>query len=467
MLKKHSQVFLSVLLLSDTVVTAGAWMLAYVLRTHGGFIPLTRGVPNLGSYIAALPVVCFLSVLSYRYAGMYLPRREGSAGTETLAVFRGTVFALVAVLAISFFYRQSEYSRAIVVIFAVLTPIFLSFERFFIRAILRRIRVRGRNARKALVVGAGKIGQKLAEAVARNPWTGVRIIGYVDDRPERVGRRYAGAEVLGSLEDTPEIIEKKEVDQVFLAIPGREHEKLQMVMELLAESMVDVRLLPDFFSFYTLNREVGEFDGLPIIALRESPLYGWNRLLKRAMDIAFSGTMILFLSPGLLLLALLVKLTSPGPVFYKQERMGLGGDLFHMYKFRSMGMDAEKETGAVWAKENDPRRTRFGTFLRKTSLDELPQFLNVLFGDMSVVGPRPERPVFITEFKTRIPRYMFRHKMKAGITGWAQVNGWRGNTSLRKRIQYDLHYIEHWSIWFDVRIMFLTVFRGLVSKNAY
>ena len=231
--------------------------------------------------------------------------------------------------------------------------------------------------------------------------------------------------------------------------------------------MVDIQVIPDIYEFATIRGGIEEFDGLPIISLQDSPLYGWNMVIKRAADIAFSIIAITLTAPLVVLIAITIKLTSHGPVFYRQERMGLDGKIFQMLKFRSMWVDAEKESGAVWAKEDDPRRTWLGAFLRKTSIDELPQFFNVLKGDMSIVGPRPERPVFIEEFRKNIPKYMLRHKMKAGITGWAQVNGWRGDTDLKKRIEYDLYYIENWSFWFDLKIMWLTIWKGLVNKNAY
>jgi Undecaprenyl-phosphate glucose phosphotransferase len=467
MLKKHSQAFLSLLVLTDALVTSLAWIGAYLFRFYAGVVPLEKGVPDPLVYLTALPWAALLSVVCYRYAGLYKLRREGNAGELFLAVARGTLLALGAVLAVTFFYREYEYSRAVVVLFAGCNVLLLYTARIVLGIALRALRTRGLNVRKALIVGAGKLGQKLVESLNRNPWTGIEPVGYVDPRPERRGATFIGRDVLGAIEDVPTLIERHGIEQVFIALPGRHYALVESVMDLLAETMVDVRIVPDLFSYDTLNREVGEFDGLPVLSLRESPLYGWNRALKRLIDVAFSFCILVLLSPLLLLLALAVKVSSAGPVFYRQKRMGLGGDVFEMLKFRSMRVDAEAETGAVWAKENDPRRTRFGTFLRRTSLDELPQFLNVLLGDMSVVGPRPERPVFIQEFKGKIPRYMFRHKMKAGITGWAQVNGWRGNTSLRKRIQYDLYYIENWSIWFDVQIIFLTVFRGLVGKNAY
>ena len=242
---------------------------------------------------------------------------------------------------------------------------------------------------------------------------------------------------------------------------------LPELKEMLAEQWVDVRIIPYLGTFPTMHTEIESFDDMPIITIVQSPMTGWNQVLKRLLDISGSFFAIVIFAPGMLLISILIKLTSSGPALYGQERMGLDGRTFRALKFRSMQIDAESQTGAVWASENDERRTKFGIFLRRYSLDELPQLFNVFKGEMSLVGPRPERPVFIEQFKSQIPHYMLRHKVKAGITGWAQINGWRGNTSLEKRIECDLYYIERWSIWFDLKILFLTLFRGFFDPNAY
>ena len=244
-------------------------------------------------------------------------------------------------------------------------------------------------------------------------------------------------------------------------------DKLKSVLDDIGDEMVSIMVIPDLFEFATLRGGIGEFEGMPIISLRDTPLYGWNIVIKRVADIVLSLIIILITSPLMLGISLLIKATSRGPVFYSQERMGLDGKIFNMLKFRTMTIEAEKETGPVWAAKDDFRRTSIGSFLRKTSLDELPQFFNVLKGDMSIVGPRPERKFFIQQFRDKIPKYMLRHKMKAGITGWAQISGWRGNTSLEKRIECDLYYIENWSLRLDLEIMWLTILRGLINKHAY
>jgi len=465
MLKKHSQFVEGLLFAGDMAATAGAWCLAYALRFLYPIVPVTKGNPGFGAYLSILPIVLVLCVIAYRTAQLYVPRREGSMLREWFGIVKANGIAFLLLVAFVTFYRAFAYSRGVVLLFLGLNTIGMAVFRGAIRFALRRAREHGLNLRYALVVGSGKTGQGVVRRIGENAWMGVRVVGYVDDRAHRQGQLIQGVRILGTIADMERIVAEREVDQVWIALPFKQARKVEEAVDRLAQTTVDIRIVPDLTTFATLNHGVTELDGLPIIHLRETPLVGWNRVQKRLFDMALSALALLLLSPVLALIALLVKLTSKGPVFYAQERMGLDGSTFRMLKFRTMRLDAEKETGAVWAKKDDPRRTPIGTFLRSTSLDELPQFWNVFKGDMSIVGPRPERPVFIDQFKKSIPGYMMRHKMKTGITGWAQVNGWRGNTSLKKRIQYDLYYIENWSIWFDLRIMFMTVFR--IRENAY
>jgi putative colanic acid biosynthesis UDP-glucose lipid carrier transferase len=295
---------------------------------------------------------------------------------------------------------------------------------------------------------------------------GFEVVGFLDDRAE-------APDVLGRLDDLVPVMDRlaaegRTVDLVYLCLPSWAGIKIEALIDAAATRLAHVCLVPDLFQFeMILNSRVSDIDGLPVIHLIDETPFDFRRIVKRSADIAFSLVVLLLLSPAFIAIAVAVKLSSPGPVFYRQERMGLNGRTFHMLKFRSMPVDAESNTGAVWARPGETRATAVGAFLRRTSLDELPQFLNVLWGDMSVVGPRPERPVFIEEFKQRVPHYMLRHKVKAGITGWAQVNGWRGNTSIEKRIECDLYYIQHWSLWLDMKIVFLTLFKGFVHENAY
>ena len=316
-----------------------------------------------------------------------------------------------------------------------------------------------------LVVGDGSQADFLIERLKELKPIGIHLSGSISLAEQ--SSENPDSKFLGSLEQLPQIIQQQRIDQVFISLSLKEQHRLEELKDLLSEQWVDVRIVPDLGSFRTLHTDVESFAGMPLVTLVQSPMTGWNQVLKRVLDLAGAILALILFSPLMLLIAFLVKITSPGPILYRQQRMGLDGKTFFTLKFRSMRQDAEKQTGAVWATENDTRRTTLGVYLRRFNLDELPQLFNVLNGDMSLVGPRPERPVLIEEFKSKIPNYMLRHKVKAGITGWAQINGWRGNTSLEKRIEHDLYYIERWSVWLDLKILLLTVFKGFVDPNAY
>jgi len=305
----------------------------------------------------------------------------------------------------------------------------------------------------------------MASYLREKPELGLKVVGFLAGEKEEEGSIIERAPVLGIYESLPEIARSHGIKHVVFALPLDDQSYLKQLIGQIREDLVDIHIVPDFLRFYILNASIEELDGIPVINVSSSPLYGWGRIGKRALDISGSIVAIFLFSPVILALAVAVKMTSKGPVFYRQERMGYDGKRFTILKFRSMVVDAERETGAIWAQKDDPRTTRIGSFMRRWNLDELPQFFNVLRGEMSLVGPRPERPVFIDKFKNDIPRYMLRHKVKTGITGWAQVNGYRGRTSLKKRLEYDLFYIENWSLWFDVKILFLTLVKGF--KNAY
>jgi Undecaprenyl-phosphate glucose phosphotransferase len=345
--------------------------------------------------------------------------------------------------------------------------IFLSIERILFRELLRFIRKRGYNLRHALIVGTGSLGQDVTDRVHGHPELGIKIRGFLSEDNSQIGNELKGFKVLDTFENIRSVVMNQKIDMVLITLPLSAHEKLKDILNDIGDEMVSIMLIPDLLELATLRGGIGEFEGMPVISLRDTPLYGWNIVVKRVTDFVLSITILLAVSPLMLVISFLVKVTSRGPVFYSQERMGLDGKIFSMLKFRTMEIQAEKETGPVWAAKNDSRRTSIGTFLRKTSMDELPQFFNVLKGDMSIVGPRPEREFFIQQFRDKVPKYMLRHKMKAGITGWAQISGWRGNTSLEKRIECDLYYIENWSLRLDLAIMWLTIWRGLVNKHAY
>ncbi len=467
MLKKHGQLFLSSLYTLDSIAIFFAWLLAYFIRFKLQIIPVTQGIPPLDMYYAALIPIWIVFLINIKICGLYQPLRGQSGFTEFFAILKVTSISVLILTAITFFYRQFSYSRVVVVHFWILVTFAMGFSHWLVRRILVMVRGRGWNLQKVLIVGAGELGQTVAEKLDLHPEIGFEVVGYLTQHPEKVGNSLQGHPVLGQYNELSKTIQDHDVDQLFVALPLKAHDRLEQVLEYLGEETVDVKVVPDLMRYMNIHSGVEELDGLPIVNLAESPLYGWNVVIKRVSDIVLSSLAIVVTAPVMVLIALLVKLGSRGPVFYRQERVGLDGKVFWMLKFRSMTPDAEQSTGPVWAKENDERRTRFGTFIRKTSLDELPQLFNVLKGEMSLVGPRPERPVFIGDFKQSIPHYMLRLKMKAGLTGWAQVNGWRGNTSLQKRIECDLYYIKNWSLGFDLKILFMTLWKGFINRHAY
>ena len=464
MFKRKSQILCLWFLFWDLAATALAWVQAYFLRVESGLFALDKTPPSVDQCYANLPMVVILSTLAYHVTGQYVIHRFRRIREEFVAVVKGVFLMELFVIAATFGLQNPYESRFIFLLFFFLTASQVLILRRVSWSVIRYLRSRGFNQTHALIVGTGRVARKTARALRQASWMGIKNIGFVEDHPSRWA---ADLDILGTTTDLPVLIDKYRVSNVFISLPMNRYHEARRVYDTLSQTLAEVRLVADVPELASLSLTTANLDGLPVIGLRENPHFGINIVFKRGMDILLSVVALTLLSPVMLLIAAIIKFVSPGPIFYRQERCGLNGSPFQMLKFRSMGVDAEQKTGAVWAIKNDPRRTTFGAFLRKTSLDELPQIFNVLKGDMSLVGPRPERPVFISKFSKTIPNYMARHAVKAGITGWAQVNGWRGNTSLRKRIQFDLYYITHWTPWLDLRILWLTVWHGLVNRNAY
>lgn len=463
MFTRFQRFYNSIKLLADVVSLAFAFLAAYLTR-FSGLLPF-ESEPPLEDSLVVLLAVLVVFPLTFRQANLYTTNRARSHVGEVFEVFKSTILATTLLVALTFFFYE-RYSRATIALFTVYAFVVVSVVRLAFRAFFNELRRRGFNEKRILVVGAGELGQRVVETIESHRELGFTVTGLLTRRQEKVGTTIKGKPVLGMMLELGEVLDREPVDQVILALPLEDQPILKELMEQLALRTVDVKLVPDLFNYVTLRGGLEEFGGLPLISLQGAPLEGWNRIAKRTFDVIFSFLLIVLSAPVMVVLALLVKLTSRGPVFYRQERMGIDGHLFEMLKFRTMRIDAEA-TGARFATAEDPRRTPIGAFLRRFSLDELPQFFNVLLGDMSLVGPRPERPVFIEEFKKQIPRYHLRHMVKSGVTGWAQINGLRGNTSIKERIDYDLYYIEHWSILFDLKILLRTAFGGFLSKNAY
>ena len=466
MLKERRLWLVLALVAGDAVAAVAALVAAYVLRFWPDFIPAPLGVPPVEPYLFLLVPLLPLHALSLRVVGLYQYRHERTKADEAFLVVQGVTLATLLLVAATFFIRSFSYSRLAILLFWGLDVLSVYGVRLAIRDVVRGLRRHGRFVRRALVVGAGPLGQEVVTRLRAHPEFGVRVVGYLDDqRP--VGERLEGKEVLGGCEAVTRVLADHRIDQVFVALPMEAHAEVFKVLNAIEGELVDVKMVPDVLQFVTLRAAVEELEGLPVVSLAQSPITGWSRLGKRAMDLVLALTGLVVLSPVLGLIALGIRLSSPGRVFYRQERMGLDGRSFAMLKFRSMHPGAEAESGPVWAAVDDARRTRLGRTLRRFSLDELPQLWNVVKGDMSLVGPRPERPFFVHQFKTLIPQYMLRHKVKSGLTGWAQVNGLRGNTSLEKRIEYDLYYIQNWSLLLDVKILLLTLYRAWQHRHAH
>jgi Undecaprenyl-phosphate glucose phosphotransferase len=351
-------------------------------------------------------------------------------------------------------------------VFSTFAFLGVSLERVFFKEVLQALRRRGYNQRHILVLGAGRLARQVLEQIDLHKELGFSPVGCLSVTKRRVGTSVAGVEVIGTVRDLRKVLTDRGVDQVMVALPSRSAHHLPRIMEICADTTVDVKLVPDVYQYATLFGGLEEFGGLPIVNLQSTGVLGINAVAKRTFDLIASAFLLLLLSPLLALLALLVGASTPGPIFFEQERAGLDGKPFRILKFRTMRIDAEAQ-GPQFAQAQDPRTTALGSFMRRTSLDELPQLWNVFRGDMSLVGPRPERPVFIDQFRRRIPRYQLRHMVKSGMTGWAQIHGLRGNTSIQKRVEYDLYYIEHWSLLLDLRILARTLAFGFLSRNAY
>ena len=453
-------------LIWDLAATVASWLGAYLLRFDFGLIPIYRPVPDFTTCLDSLPLVAILSLVSYRLGGLYEVHRLRRFREEVIAVGKGVGLAVLLVMATTFA-RQAHYeSRLAMVLFAGLSFVSVLSARRLTWSAVGRLRARGYNQSHALIVGSGRLARRTARALEAASWMGIRTVAYVDDDP---GRCPADKPVVGPLHDLHHLVEEHHIEHVFIALPMNRYADARRVFDALAQTTVDVRLVADVPALSAVTFTTSYLHGMTFIGLREGPYFGLNLVVKRAMDVALSAVALVLLAPVMAAVAAVVRLTSPGPVLYRQERCSLNGRPFQMLKFRTMAVNAEAATGPVWTATNDPRRTRLGTILRMTNLDELPQLFNVLRGEMSLVGPRPERPVFIDQFRQTIPNYMTRHAVKCGMTGWAQVNGWRGNSSLRKRVQYDLYYITHWNPAFDLRIMALTAWRMVFGRqrNAY
>ncbi len=495
MLKQRHQFFVALLCLVDGLVVAAACYGAWAVRrlVIEGEFPQTPVIvadwwevarPWVHEPLAPLAVpIALLALWNFK---LYLPRRDRGIMAEHGEVFRAGIVAVVLLIVVvaavgtetvggwretgrvRFLGMWLDGSRVQLGMVAILLPNLLALHRVAFRWALRAIRRRGWNLRHVAVIGVGRLGRIVCRTLDRNSWTGIHVAYFLSHQDHNHGPQgCVGRPVLGGLSDLEAVFEKQKPDAVYLAIPNSRSAMVPALLKRLERFALDVRIVPDVHPRYMpQNMQVGVLEGMPILSVRESPLNGVGGAVKRAIDIVGATAGLLMFSPLMLAIAAVIRFTSPGPVMFLQRRVSLGGETFNIFKFRTM-YHAEDESTPGWTRRDDPRVTPVGRWLRKTSLDELPQLFNVLLGDMSLVGPRPERPELIARFRDDWRGYMLRQHVKAGITGWAQVNGLRGDTSLRKRLQLDLFYIRHWSLGFDLKILWLTLFRGFVHRNAH
>lgn len=466
MKKKAKLLFTASLVFLDGLLVGLAFYLAYRIRlpTAGeNAVPFDRYWSTMLVQIVSMAFVFFFSRL-------YHLQRAASRIDELYSVITATFVGTVLSFAVTAFVFKSnavdvDYPRSMVIYAWGLTILLVAVGRNLHRTVQRALQRRGYGEERVLIIGTGEVGQMIQQKIQHSPGMGYKVVGFVTNGSTR--QSVMDVPVLGHLADLPAIIQQHDVSEVIIGLPDATRQELLSIISLCERGRVSIKIFPDVFQIMATEVNIGHLNGLPLLTVRDVALRGWRLTLKRTVDVIGSAIGLIFFSPLLLLMAILIKLESRGPVFYAQKRMGLDAKSFPCLKFRSMRQDAEAETGPVWASKDDPRRTRIGAFIRRFSIDEFPQLINVLLGQMSLVGPRPERPVFVEHFRRSIPRYMDRHREKAGITGWAQVNGLRGDTSIIERTKYDLWYIENWSLWLDFKIILRTVFNVLSDRHAY
>ena len=463
----------AVLIFVDLVMLEVAFLVTYWFRFHAGLWPTPLGIPPFDTYLRTSAVVLLVFFGIFYAMGRYEARGGRSLEEELTGLFKGVVLGSLLVLALAFFFRHMTYSRSFFGLFFLSCFVFLTLGRVLARGALRLILRRGMGTTRLLLVGGSAMSERILRAARELPGLALQPAGRLRLAGEETAAAEAGSAgsadppCLGGLDDIESVVQEHQIDLVVLTLPFSQLDLVRTIAARLANLTVDLQFVPDLLELQTSRMRLTDIAGIPFISVREAALSGADRIVKRTFDIVCTAAGLLALAPLLGLLALLVRLSSPGPILYRQDRVGRDGRQFRMLKFRSMRVDAEAASGPVWTVERDPRVTPIGRVLRRFSLDELPQLWNVLRGDMSLVGPRPERQVFVEKFSQELPRYFERHRVRSGLTGWAQVHGLRGNTSVEERTLYDLHYVENWSLALDVKIILMTIHHVLRGENAY
>jgi exopolysaccharide biosynthesis polyprenyl glycosylphosphotransferase len=463
--RRGEAIFFLLPILSDGVFILVSFTLAYWLRFYSGLIGQIKSIPLFSYYAATSFFVAAVWIVVFYLSGLYDTKRNYSLVDEIYEILKSALIGTFVALAPAFFFRGFSFSRLVFVIACILSVLFVILGRLGLRWLRAIGNKKGFYLKRIAIVGGGEMGQAIRDRISRNPSLGYTIIGQVmeDSNP-----RIDGLRILGNIGEITEIVKKENLDSLIMTFPLHKHHQVVEILNNCKDLKLDYHFVPDLYEMMTSKVTYTEIDGIPLMGFKEFPLDNWlHRVCKRVLDIFLSFVFLVLFSPIYFIISTIIKLTSKGPVFYRQERIGQDGTKFEMLKFRSMKANAEDGTGPVFAGKEDPRRTKIGKTLRKSSLDELPQLFNVLKGEMSLVGPRPERPHFVEKYECQIPRYVERHKVKSGMTGWAQVNGFRGNTSIEERIKHDTYYIENWSLGFDVKILMRTFFEVFNSKTAY
>ena len=468
MIKDNQKVFNRSMVILDAAITAASFMSAYYFKFYVMEDGPGIGVLPAGEYVMLLPFIVPIYMFIYYACSVYAPKRTVRRRFEIYGIVKANTIGIITLIIILYMIiREINYSRSVMVLFYLFNVFFTSCFRLSLRKGLRTIRSRGYNLKHILLVGYSRAAEEYIDRLTDNPQWGYVACGILDDHVP-AGTLYKGVKVLGRLGNLEVILPENKLDEIAISLSLKDYHHLEDIVSICEKSGVHTKFIPDYNSLIPTKPYTEDLMGLPVINIRYVPLTNTgNIIIKRSMDIVGALVGIVVTSPIMLLAAVLVRLTSPGPIIFKQERVGLHNKTFYMYKFRSMERQAPKEEKRAWTVRNDPRVTPVGKILRRTSIDELPQLFNILKGDMSLVGPRPERPLFVEKFKEEIPRYMVKHQVRPGLTGWAQVNGLRGDTSIRKRVEYDVFYIENWTLGFDLKIILMTFFTGFINKNAY
>ncbi len=465
MIKENQKHFNRLHVVLDAFVIIIAYFIAWIIKFL--FLDESVGALPFRIYAAAiLPIVPTYLLLYYLFS-LYTPKRVQGRRLEMWNIVKANTVGIALILGALYLIKMMHFSRELLAIFYFVNILLETGLRNLIRYFLRSMRKKGYNLKHILLVGYSHAAEEYIDRIIANPQWGYKIRGILDDHVE-AGTEYKGVKVLGRIANLMVILPQNRLDEIAITLGLNEYYRLEEIVALCEKSGVHTKFIPDYNRVIPTKPYTEDILGLPVINIRHVPLTNtYYAFLKRLMDIVGSICAIVIFSPVMLFSVVMIKLTSPGPLIFKQERVGLHNRPFMMYKFRSMEVQAPEKEKTRWTVKDDPRVTGFGKFMRKTSIDELPQLFNVLKGEMSLVGPRPERPFFVEKFKEEIPRYMIKHQVRPGITGWAQVNGYRGNTSIRKRIEYDLYYIENWTLGLDIKILILTIFKGFINKNAY